>query len=161
MYVHSGTTTSNNTARPHGFRYWVDRHAFRSGHTTLYEEILQALGGQDAAVDDYEDGYEDDEPELLNGYDSISSWDIYLTGSRQASVVSTKLKPGQLIDSSAGSAAVASKSRLISTLQAHYGREMAGTVVPLSFNLPGETSQWQEWIRQNPEQVSVSVCRCA
>lgn len=168
--LHAAT---NATSTAKGFRFWVDYHAFRNGTTALYEEALEALGAENAVdMDDDEDEHEeeeDDDEEVedeaadshdnsnhgsVNGFDNIGSWDVYLTGARQLSMVWRRLKPGQLVCYQAGSGAVAAKSRLVPTLQAHYGHAVAGEFVPVSFKLPGEVSKWQEWIQQHTDQVS-------
>lgn len=147
--------TNETSLRQPGFRYWVDYQAFlRNDSSRLFEDALQALGGCCAgATPMTQDELDNEDGSAVDGFTSRASWDLYISGVRQTMQASVRLRPGQLVCYLAGSTAVAYKSNLVPTLQAHYGHAVAGGIVPRSFRLPSEWRQWQEWINQNPEQV--------
>jgi hypothetical protein len=139
----------------------VDYAAWSKGAADVAEEALQALGGQNVGPSESDIQNLDlfimsnplAKPKIPHGYANIESWDIYISGTRQLSLVHGRLRPGQLLCAQAGSGAVAAKSSLVPTLQAQYGQEVASKIAPRSFRLPEEAQQWQEWISQHPDQV--------
>lgn len=156
-------SAANNQTKP-SFRYWVDYEAWKKGATAVHEEALQTLGGQNVGMSDGAAANLDLLAIVLSnplaklktpyGYANIHSWDLYLTGARQLSLVHGRLQPGQLVCSQPGSAAVAAKSSLVPTLQTHYGHVVASRIAPRSFRLPAESQKWREWISLHPEKVS-------
>jgi hypothetical protein len=158
--VHAG---SADEAEP-SFRYWIDFETYSSANSAKeFELAFQKAGGSLAGgpAKRYPKNFTGIIPikPAEAGYGNMDKWDVLMTPLADFLYAALRsLKPGQLVGRVPGSGVVSSKSYLIKTLEASYGRAGAIAILPPTFSLPGGYAQWVAWKADNPGKVRGSRC---
>jgi hypothetical protein len=86
----------------------------------------------------------------------MDKWDLLWSADHATpSDVSGKLKPGQIISIVPGLRFITGRNHLPRSLVFAYGVESAFRLMPRTFALPEEQTEWEAWLQEHPEQVRV------
>ncbi|GLC40289.1 Tubulin polyglutamylase ttll5 [Pleodorina starrii] len=129
------------------FRFWHDEKRFKgSGADSLVQRALAAAGGRRTG------GHEKSDPSHGPlGWQRLGSWDVlWSPASTALQAASQGLRRHQLVCALPGSQSLSRKRRLPETLSEAYGPSGAASLIPLSFQLPGQLAEWRAWMAAHP-----------